>query len=107
MMSFSPRESRYISSERSMLVLSRRIGEVLRIGADVTVTVVAVKGAYIRIGIDAPAGVAVHREELYQRIRRGIAPPHINEPSSNPRGSVKHTPAAAPVLRSPLRQRFS
>ena len=53
-----------------MLVLSRRVGETLRLGPDITVTVVGVKGGQIRIGINAPKSLVVHREELYQRLRR-------------------------------------
>jgi len=52
-----------------MLILTRRIGEVLRIGDDVSITVLGIKGNQVRIGIDAPKDVAVHREEIYQRIR--------------------------------------
>ena len=51
-----------------MLILTRRVGESLMIGDDVTVTVLASKGNQIRIGIDAPRDVEVHREEIYQRI---------------------------------------
>jgi len=51
-----------------MLVLSRKVGETLVIGDNVTVTVLAVKGSQIRIGIAAPPEVQVHREEIYQRI---------------------------------------
>jgi carbon storage regulator len=51
-----------------MLILTRRVGEVLRIGEDVSVTVLGVKGKQIRLGISAPKDVAVHREEIFQRI---------------------------------------
>jgi len=51
-----------------VLILTRRIGEKLVIGEDVTVTVLGVKGHQVRIGIDAPRDVQVHREEVYQRI---------------------------------------
>lgn len=53
-----------------MLVLTRRPGESIRIGTDVTVTVLEVRGDQIRIGIDAPRSVKVHREEVFQEIER-------------------------------------
>ena len=52
-----------------MLILTRRVGETLRIGDDVSVTVLGVKGNQVRLGVDAPKDVAVHREEIYQRIQ--------------------------------------
>jgi carbon storage regulator len=53
-----------------MLILTRRVGETLMIGDDVTVTVLGVKGNQVRIGVNAPKDVAVHREEIYERIRK-------------------------------------
>jgi carbon storage regulator len=53
-----------------MLILTRRVGETVMIGNDVTVTVLGVKGNQVRIGINAPKNVAVHREEIFERIKR-------------------------------------
>jgi carbon storage regulator len=53
-----------------MLILTRRVGETVMIGNEVTVTVLGVKGNQVRIGINAPKSVAVHREEIYERIKR-------------------------------------
>ena len=53
-----------------MLILTRRVGETLMVGDDVTITVLGVKGNQVRIGVNAPKDVAVHREEIYQRIQR-------------------------------------
>ncbi|HUP91066.1 MAG TPA: carbon storage regulator CsrA [Solimonas sp.] len=61
-----------------MLILSRRIGESVVIGADIAITVLGVKGNQVRIGVKAPKDVAVHREEVSERIKReagGSSPP--------------------------------
>jgi len=65
-----------------MLILTRRVGETVTIGDDVTVTVLGVKGNQVRVGISAPKTVAVHREEIYERIRREQKehPHEIGEP---------------------------
>ena len=54
--------------EDTMLILTRRIGEALKVGDDVSVTVLGIKGSQVRLGINAPKDVSVHREEVYDKI---------------------------------------
>ncbi len=60
-----------------MLILSRRIGERIMIGHDVAVTVLGVQGHQVRLGVDAPQEVAVHREEIYERIQNERRAAHV------------------------------
>jgi carbon storage regulator len=63
-----------------MLILTRRVGETLMIGDSVTVTILGVKGNQVRVGITAPKDVAVHREEIFQRIGKESAAGAENPP---------------------------
>lgn len=74
-----------------MLILTRRVGEAVMIGNDVTITVLGVKGNQVRIGIHAPKDVAVHREEIFERIKRetGAAPCECG-PGGHASGSAGH-----------------
>jgi carbon storage regulator len=72
-----------------MLILTRRVGESVVIGEDVTVTVLGVKGNQVRIGINAPKHVAVHREEIFERIKNGRGVDDAaDEPASASRESL-------------------
>lgn len=62
-----------------MLILTRRVGETLMIGDEVTVTVLGVKGNQVRIGVNAPKDVSVHREEIYERIKKEQSDSHSSE----------------------------
>jgi len=77
-----------------MLLLTRKLGENIRIGDDVKITIVEVKGNHVKLGIDAPPNVKVHREEIYERIQQenrraqelkdnGPAAPPAKDPSEN------------------------
>jgi len=61
-----------------MLILTRRVGETLKIGDDVSVTVLSIKGNQVRIGIEAPKDLPVHREEIYERIAMASSAPEEN-----------------------------
>jgi carbon storage regulator len=64
-----------------MLILTRRVGETVMIGDEVTVTVLGVKGNQVRIGVNAPKNVAVHREEIYDRIKKEQGGPADETPT--------------------------
>ncbi|MBR7522730.1 carbon storage regulator CsrA [Pseudomonas juntendi] len=64
-----------------MLILTRRIGESIKISDNITVVVLGVKGSQVRLGIEAPEGVAVHREEIFERIQAGL---QQSAPENNP-----------------------
>ena len=72
-----------------MLILTRRVGETVMIGDEVTLTILGVKGNQVRTGINAPKSVAVHREEIYERIKReqqgesGDKPKHTDDIDGN------------------------
>jgi len=57
-----------------MLILTRRVGEIIRIGPDIVVTVLGVNGSQVRLGVNAPKDVAVHREEVFERIKHEGSP---------------------------------
>ena len=66
-----------------MLILTRRVGETVMIGNDITVTILGVKGNQVRVGINAPKNVAVHREEIYERIKREQGDPQSDSQDSH------------------------
>jgi carbon storage regulator len=76
-----------------MLILTRRVGESVIIGEDVIVTVLGVKGNQVRIGINAPKTVAVHREEIFERIKNGRGPADGGAPEDSPAPPSESLPA--------------
>jgi carbon storage regulator len=71
-----------------MLILTRRIGEKLIIGEDVSVTILGVKGNQVRIGVHAPEDVVIHRQEVYERVRRELASQSDGDASSADSGGA-------------------
>jgi carbon storage regulator len=71
-----------------MLILTRRVGETLKIGEQVDVTVLGVKGNQVRVGIKAPKSVAVHREEIFERIKREAELATMAETQEEPAGGT-------------------
>ncbi|MCZ6829741.1 MAG: carbon storage regulator CsrA [Gammaproteobacteria bacterium] len=68
-----------------MLILTRRVGETLMVGDEVTVTVLGVKGNQVRLGVNAPRSIAVHREEIYNRIHAEDGHERSTEGNEKPR----------------------
>jgi carbon storage regulator len=70
---------KFLKGETRMLILTRRVNEVLCIGDDITVTILGVSGNQVRIGIEAPNEVPVHRLEIWKRIQQGLGPGEFND----------------------------
>ena len=71
-----------------MLILTRRVGESLRIGDEVSVTVLGIKGSQVRIGVNAPKSVSVHREEVYDRINEEKSKNSVDIPVNPEKSAV-------------------
>jgi carbon storage regulator len=83
-----------------MLILTRRPEEVIRIGDEITITLLGIRGNQVRIGIDAPRAIAVHRQEIYKRIQAeqtgtsaGESPPFVGMRLVSAAGDVRETQA--------------
>jgi len=66
-----------------MLILTRRVGETLMVGEDITITILGVKGNQVRVGINAPRDIAVHREEIYNKIQQKDSDEAASDVSGN------------------------
>jgi carbon storage regulator len=97
-----------------MLLLTRKLGENIRIGDDVKITIVEVKGNHVKLGIDAPASVKVHREEIYERIQQenrrnqaqaasgsAAAVPGVSGPAEGKAGAPAPAASAGPATAAP------
>ena len=63
-----------------MLILSRKLGERITIGDDIVITLLEIKGAQVKMGIEAPRSISIHRQEIYERIRaENLESSHVNE----------------------------
>ena len=71
-----------------MLILTRRVGESLRIGDEVSVTVLGIKGSQVRIGVNAPKSISVHREEVYDRINEEKSKNSVDIPVNPEKSAV-------------------
>ena len=79
-----------------MLILTRRVGEAVMIGDEVSITVLGVKGNQVRLGINAPRSIAVHREEIYRRIKREQAGGGAQDEGTAPEEPPEKTPSSGP-----------
>ena len=88
-----------------MLILTRRVGETIRINDDISIQVLSVSGQQVKIGITAPADVAVHRDEIYQRIQAGRREESAARSLSAASSNFLLAPASSPTSASPPSQR--
>jgi carbon storage regulator len=77
-----------------MLVLTRKVGERIHIGEDIVVTVVRIQNDKVRIGIEAPTNVAIHREEVYRRVHAAQAASGLSTPPAPPKAAPLVVPSA-------------